>query len=81
MLVGARDGEDRPRRIFLERFEAVPIDPTTADAAVALRYRQHIRVADATIRATARARDALPVRGNTCASPAGDPSLRAPYAS
>jgi predicted nucleic acid-binding protein len=80
VLVGAREGEDRPLRDFLGRFEQVPIDPIVADDAVGLRRRHRIRLPDAIVWATARTRDALLVTRNTRDFPTDDPSVRMPYA-
>lgn len=80
VMVGARDEDDeRVLTGFLGSFETLDLDRDTALEAVRLRRAHRIRLPDAIIWATARARGALLVTRNTKDFPRDDPAVRVPY--
>ncbi len=80
VLVGALSAEEEGRlRLFLDRFDNLPIDREVAERAVSVRRRHRMRLPDALIWATAQASDALLVTRNTRDFPADDPGVRIPY--
>lgn len=80
VLVGAESEQELGViRSFLGRFRVAELDRPTAEEAVRLRRTQRIRLPDAVIWATARARDALLVTRNTKDFPETDPGIHIPY--
>lgn len=80
VLVGARSEEEEAwLRLFLDRFDNLPIDREVAEKAVRLRQTHRMRLPDAIIWATAQASDGLLVTRNTRDFPADDPGVRIPY--
>lgn len=79
VMVGARPGEEQRLRAFLDRFECVPLDAGIAEITVEVRRRYRLRLPDAMIWATARARDAVLITRNTRDFPADQPGLHVPY--
>lgn len=80
VMVGARDEDDEQILAeFLGGFETLELDRDTAVEAVRLRRTHRMRLPDAIIWATARARGALLVTRNTRDFPRDDPAVRIPY--
>ncbi len=79
VMVGATPETLAGTRAFLDRFEAMGIDDTVAELAVALRQRHRLRLPDAIIWASAQRHGCLLVTRNTRDFPAGDPGVRTPY--
>jgi len=79
VMVGAPPAHAQATRDFLAGFEVVPIDPTVAGRAVALRQRYRLKLPDAIIWASAQAADLLFVTRDRRDFPAGDPGIRVPY--
>lgn len=80
VLVGARsDGEEAVIRDFLARFRILDVDRDTAEEAIRVRRSHRVKLPDAIIWATARARGALLVTRNTKDFPRDDPGVRIPY--
>lgn len=79
IMVGANAETEAALRAFLSSFDVVGLDPTVAEAAVELRRRHRMRLPDAIVWASARARGALLVTRNTKDFPADDPGVRVPY--
>ena len=80
LLVGAAGAdEEEVIEMFLRDFTVVPVDRAVARAAVDIRRRDHVRLPDAIIRASARVHSALLVTRNTKDFAADDPGVRVPY--
>ena len=80
VMVAARDEDDeRVLTAFLGSFETLDLDRDTALEAVRVRRAHRMRLPDAIIWATARARGALLVTRNTKDFPRDDPAVRVPY--
>lgn len=78
-LVGA-DGDDTELRDFLgTRFEIVPLDSVTAENAVQLRRKHHMRLPDAIIWGTAKTHDAILVTRNVKDFHPDLDGIRVPY--
>ncbi len=80
VLVGARSDEEEARlRLFLNRFDNLPIDREVAEKAVRLRQVHRMRLPDAIIWAAAQVSEGLLVTRNTRDFPIDDPGVRIPY--
>ena len=80
VMVGAEGDVEAPTRAFLNGFEVLAIDEEVAERTVSLRRAHRIKLPDAVIWATARARGMLLVTRNTKDFPSDDPGIRMPYA-
>jgi len=79
VMVGVQGAEDeRVVREFLGTFEVQDVDEAVAELAAEIRRSRRIRVPDAIIAATARARGELLVTRNTKDFPRDDPGVRIP---
>lgn len=79
VMLGCRPDDEHVVRRFLARFAQVEIDFRVAEIAVKIRRSRNIRLPDAMIWASARARDALLVSRNTRDLPSDEPDVRVPY--
>jgi predicted nucleic acid-binding protein len=79
VMAGAPPEVEAETRAFVDSFERVVIDDTIAEQAVALRREARIKLPDAIIWASAKARSMLLVTRNTRDFPADEPSVRVPY--
>jgi predicted nucleic acid-binding protein len=80
VLVGARSiGEETVIRDFLAGFRVLDVDQDTAEEAIRVRRSHRVKLPDAIIWASARARGALLVTRNTKDFPRDDPGVRIPY--
>ena len=80
LLAGARTQADEDvRRGFLAHFRLVPLTPTIAEEAVALRRKYRLKLPDAIIWASGISENCLLVSRNTKDFPANHPGVRFPY--
>jgi predicted nucleic acid-binding protein len=79
IMVGADSDVAAATREFLDGFELVRIDDAIAEEAVMLRKAHKMKLPDAIIWASARARAMLLVTRNAKDFPPGDPGVRMPY--
>lgn len=79
VMIGCQPDEEELVRRFLANFEQVTIDAKVAEIAVAIRRSRNIRLPDAIIWASARARNALLVSRNSKDFPPDEPGVRMPY--
>jgi predicted nucleic acid-binding protein len=79
VMVGAVADEELQIRIFLRRFDCIPVDAAVAEAAVRLRRELRLKLPDAIVYASAANEGALLVTRNTKDFAADDPGIRVPY--
>jgi predicted nucleic acid-binding protein len=79
VMVGAPKAAEDATRGFLRGFDLIDLDETVSSHAVALRRERKIKLPDAVIWASARAKGLLLVTRNTKDFPEGDPGVRHPY--
>ena len=79
-LAGARDAEeDHLRRLMLEAFEVLELDPAVSAEAILIRKKSRMKLPDAIILATARVHGLLLVTRNHRDFPRREPGIRIPY--
>ncbi len=80
VLTGTNEATDPPTRNWLKSaFTLLPLDETISNSAVAVRKRDHVKLPDAIIYATAQESARLLVTRNTRDFSPDDPLIRAPY--
>ena len=80
VMVVATEAEAAETRAWLSTFEVIGLDPPVAEDAVALRHSHRLKLPDAIVWASARARGAMMVTRDLRGFPADEPGLRIPYA-
>jgi predicted nucleic acid-binding protein len=80
VMVGATEAEAAETRAWLSTFEVIGLDPPVAEDAVALRHSHRLKLPDAIVWASARARGAMLVTRDLRGFPADEPGVRIPYA-
>ncbi|HEX5327962.1 MAG TPA: type II toxin-antitoxin system VapC family toxin [Acetobacteraceae bacterium] len=80
VMVGAPDETEQATRDFLAGFPLVALDDGVAALAATLRRAHRVKLPDAIIWASARARGMLLVTRDGKGFPADDPGVRIPYA-
>jgi predicted nucleic acid-binding protein len=79
-LVGAKDDEeDQKRKLMLEDFEVLEVEPTIAAETILIRKKTRLKLPDAIILATARVHGLLLVTRNHRDFPRREPDIRIPY--
>ena len=79
VMAGADSEVETGTRVFLDGFEHIPLDQAIAEQAVLVRRQARIKLPDAIIWASARARSMLLVTRNEKDFPASEPWVRIPY--
>ena len=79
VMAGVRDDEEEVRDFLASRFEIIALDDTIGELAVQLRRTHRLRLPDAIIWATAKAREAVLVKRNTKDFEPGEDGIRIPY--
>lgn len=77
-MVGVRPGEETAARGFLTTFNLQGLEAAVAERAVRIRQERRIRLSDAVIEATARARGEQFVARNSKDFPRDHPGIRIP---
>ncbi len=80
VMVGAPAETEQATRDFLETFPVIALDTGIAELAARLRREHRIKLPDALVWASARARGMLLVTRDGKGFPADDPGIRIPYA-
>jgi len=79
-LVGAKDDvEAQKRRLMLENFEVLEVEPAVAAETLLIRKKARLKLPDAIILATARVHGLLLVTRNHRDFRRGEPDIRIPY--
>jgi predicted nucleic acid-binding protein len=79
VMAGTTPQTEGIARSFLQSFELLPIDATTAECAVLLRKAKRVKLPDAIIWATAQVNQCLLVTRNTRDFDPSQPGIRLPY--
>jgi predicted nucleic acid-binding protein len=79
IMEGAPPGAESTTRDFLGAFELVELDAAVAARAVVVRRERRLKLPDAIIWASAKARCMLLVTRDAKAFPRDDPGIRVPY--
>ena len=80
ILAGTTPKVEAGTRAFLDGFDIIALDNRIAERAVSFRKSNRVKLPDAIIWASAQANALLLVTRNIKDFPAGDPSVRVPYA-
>lgn len=80
VMVGAPPDAEQATRDFLAGFSSIALDDAVAALAVRLRRAHRVKLPDAIVWASARARGLLLVTRDSKAFPTDDPGIRIPYA-
>lgn len=82
ILVGAKNPNDEIfiRHFLMDNFSLIGLEPEIVDHAISIRRHHRLRLPDAIIWATAKARETLLVTRNDKDFPRDYPEIRIPYA-